>query len=1505
MKAKKTILISVLASILLVFSTLSVIAVMPKKAKAYVKDNAYASALVETSINTNFNVVRGSTYQLEQGFTSSPKTIEALVRLGTIENWKSSKGSIIGGFDNGLETFNLEVDSSNHPRLWWRNGEVNYYFKDITLPQNEWVHLVMVRDTTNNLLKCYVNGNLVGSVASQVGTDLQVSATNPSPAHYIGRDARIYNFFSGSINYVGLSSKIMSDADVSSAYNNCQRLCKDTDSDTILAETCVPRTYYMAKSELSSVPNTITTTINVKRKDTVGKNNNYVETPIVDAKDTGIVGYIISNESYTGWGSLSYNTFELNINTNGHIVVTWDPNIKGTTGGVADLTFDTPVSGYTGSLDVRTGTDMHIAVVRNKSTGTFSLYLNGVHASNTVANEAVKIDMIPTLQLAIGKSRASNSKQLAFPGKIKDVAFYSSAMSAVEIATENTTTNKTTITKTTNSSLIVNWVMDDKQSSLKFDKNANYALKDYSGNNFDATLCSIVDYFAPETENWFEAGDDEYTLIYIPDTQCTVHSYSVLNDIMFDWIVSNKDAMNLQFVMGLGDIVDGSPVTAGTDEANNPNYKILSEQWDAMAANYQKLTDAGIYWSSIVGNHDYDINNIRELKERKAGAFNEHFGLSSSAVRGTNNTDFIKNSIVARYHTDTVATEAEDMLNVIYEYTATTNAGTQVKYLVVALEFGPSKDVLEWANEICSKPEYANHRILFNTHSLIYIDGAFGDTSATCNPSSYWYGLNGSTINETYCEPDFMWEYFMSQHPNMFMAGSGHIETDTNYFRQDKGVFGNTVTSFLCDGQGVSYFCSDGDDVSSWGDPLILVAKVNEKTKKISYRYYNPVNGCFLGIENQFEMDFSGWEAKSYNVTWKNYDDSVLETDTDVLGGTLPEYNGEIPTKAGYTFMGWATTLNGTPVAQNKLPKITGDTTYYAIFASNDEICNITWVVDGNTTTTAVLNGAMPVFDGIPYKYGYVFTGWDKDIVSATENATYTALFSDISVWDGTYPNVSSGYTFMGSGTQNDPWLIQSAQDLAAITKLSYATDFGTSTQYYKLTIDLDLSGANWQPICFTGTYNGWPTGSVFYFFKANFDGNNKTIKVNLNQSSSFGMGLFGGLSGSVKNLTIDGTFNVGGHSGALIGKVNDGAYIENVANNATVIASAEQVGGIAGGTVSNANITFKNCVNNGSVTGPKTHVAGILGQAWANVTYINCENTGDISGANQVGGICGELWLNSSLQGCVNSGTIKAGTTSATRKAGTEPTYVGYLIGQDSVNTYYTVTWNVNGTTSSEYYAKGETPVYNGKEPTKESTAQFTYTFSGWSPTITAVTGDVTYTAQFTETIKTYTITWVVNGEEITTTFAYGETPSYDGTPTKPSDAQYTYTFDGWDKDLVEVTQNATYIAQFKATPIPSTSTSSSESGSSSEEISSSESSSSSEEISSSENNSSSQEISSSESTSSSQEISSSQGTSSQNSSSASKGKSGCTGNINGFGGWLAILTMVGIIVIAKKVKQ
>jgi hypothetical protein len=140
-----------------------------------------------------------------------------------------------------------------------------------------------------------------------------------------------------------------------------------------------------------------------------------------------------------------------------------------------------------------------------------------------------------------------------------------------------------------------------------------------------------------------------------------------------------------------------------------------------------------------------------------------------------------------------------------------------------------------------------------------------------------------------------------------------------------------------------------------------------------------------------------------------------------------------------------------------------------------------------------------------------------------------------------------------------------------------------------------------------------------------------------------------------------------------------------------------------------------------------------------------------------------------------------------------------------------YTVTWkNYDGTTLEvDTVAYGTMPSYDGATPTKDSSAQYTYTFSGWSPEVVAVTDDAIYTAQFSGAINYYTVTWKnYDGTTLEVdNVAYGAMPSYDGaTPSKDGIAQYTYTFSGWSPSVVAVTSDATYYAEFTETERPIT---------------------------------------------------------------------------------------------------
>ena len=133
-----------------------------------------------------------------------------------------------------------------------------------------------------------------------------------------------------------------------------------------------------------------------------------------------------------------------------------------------------------------------------------------------------------------------------------------------------------------------------------------------------------------------------------------------------------------------------------------------------------------------------------------------------------------------------------------------------------------------------------------------------------------------------------------------------------------------------------------------------------------------------------------------------------------------------------------------------------------------------------------------------------------------------------------------------------------------------------------------------------------------------------------------------------------------------------------------------------------------------------------------------------------------------------------------------------------------FTITWkNDDGSIIDQTEVSyGQIPTH--AVPVKPATAQYTYTFAGWTPEVVAVTGDATYTATYTSELRKYTITFLDEDGNILCEdeWEYGSMPFCEE-PTKAADNDYTYTFAGWNPEVVTVTSDATYTATFTAEPI------------------------------------------------------------------------------------------------------
>lgn len=277
-------------------------------------------------------------------------------------------------------------------------------------------------------------------------------------------------------------------------------------------------------------------------------------------------------------------------------------------------------------------------------------------------------------------------------------------------------------------------------------------------------------------------------------------------------------------------------------------------------------------------------------------------------------------------------------------------------------------------------------------------------------------------------------------------------------------------------------------------------------------------------------------------------------------------------------------------------------------------------------------------------------------IVLAT---SFAQLAAQVSTWDGTHTPWTHG-----TGTEDDPFLIESAQQLAYLTyRVNNGLDaagghVSNSAYHYKLMTDVDLNGSEdfqWTPI-------GYYTSSTDYqCFGGHFDGNGHTVSgVYVNTSTLSCVGFFGYTSNAtVKNIALIGTTvtttKSNSYAGGIIGKVDGTIEIEDCSSSYSGnISSLQYAGGIVGYVVV---ATITNCHNTGMVrsggayNSQYAYSGGVVGYICTTTTITNCYNTGQISSSAYYnngnncycysGGIVGDGTV--SISNCYNIGSISS----------------------------------------------------------------------------------------------------------------------------------------------------------------------------------------------------------------------------------------------------------------------
>ena len=218
-----------------------------------------------------------------------------------------------------------------------------------------------------------------------------------------------------------------------------------------------------------------------------------------------------------------------------------------------------------------------------------------------------------------------------------------------------------------------------------------------------------------------------------------------------EWVRDNQERLNIAFLVHEGDIV----------QADAP------EEW-TIAKKAMSVLDGKVPYCMCLGNHDMGFEKADNKYGGNIGVnrtthFNTYFPREKFAERPEFGSTF----------------DPDRHDNSWYHFEA---AG--LKFLIVALEYHPRDEVLDWANRIVA--EHPDHRVIALTHSYLK-----GDKTRTNNTLKL-KGNNGEQ----------MWQKFVRKHKNMFMVLCGHFSGEA--VLTSAGDHDNQVHQILSDYQGLN-----------------------------------------------------------------------------------------------------------------------------------------------------------------------------------------------------------------------------------------------------------------------------------------------------------------------------------------------------------------------------------------------------------------------------------------------------------------------------------------------------------------------------------------------------------------------------------------------------------------------------------------------------------------------------------------------------------------------------
>lgn len=504
----------------------------------------------------------------------------------------------------------------------------------------------------------------------------------------------------------------------------------------------------------------------------------------------------------------------------------------------------------------------------------------------------------------------------------------------------------------------------------------------------------------------------------------------------------------------------------------------------------------------------------------------------------------------------------------------------------------------------------------------------------------------------------------------------------------------------------------------------------------------------------------------SKKIRYWNHDGTILLYTESVSSGGNGSWTGvatrEPTQQYEYTFVGWSTSMNSTAPDSNATRNITSNRDVYAAFTSSLRSYNV-YFFNGTAllSTVSIPYGGNALYDGVePTKastaqYNYTFVGWNSH---NGESSAEVNVLNDIR-------DNKTVYAAFASAVRSYNVYFYNGSNLMFTDTVEYG-----SSAVYEGSAPTKASTAQ-----YSYAFSGWNTNSG-----ASAADSNALVNIVANRN------VYAMFVATIRTYTV--RFMNAATVLQTIMNVpygGDATYTGNTPQHPTEPDEYTFVGFDPDGT----NIIGATDCQAVYILNPKElRYWNYNGTELLHTELVEVGGDGSWNGTSSRDSTAEHSYI---FLGWSTSMNASVADPNATKTLTADRDV--YAAFQETTRSYSVLFYNGSTLLYTDHVQYGENASYVGDSPTKASTAQYTYTFTGWNSqdgqssaeanVLNNITTDKTVYAAFSSTLVSYHVYFYNNTSLLyTDTVDYGSNASYSGTaPTKASTVEHTYTFVGW----------------------------------------------------------------------------------------------------------------------------